>query len=53
MRSLWVILNLIVSVILIAIPILLVGYFHKGKKVTVALSRFWGKWGAKGLPHIL
>lgn len=44
MRSLWVILNLIVSVILIAIPILLVGFFDQEKKVTAALSRFWGKW---------
>ncbi len=44
MRSLWVILNLIVSVILIAIPILLVGYFDQEKKVTAALSRFWGRW---------
>ena len=44
MRSLWVILNLIVSVVIIPIPILLGGWFDKNKNVTAALSRFWGRW---------
>lgn len=44
MRNIWVILNIVISVGIISIPILFLGWFDKNKILTGKLTRFWARW---------
>ena len=44
MRSIWVILNIVISVSIMSIPILLLGWFDWNKYLTGKLTRFWARW---------
>ena len=44
MRSLWFLLNLIVSIIIFSIPIIIIGIFDKDKNYTGYLSQIWAAW---------
>ena len=44
MRSIWVILNIVISVAIISIPILFLGWFDKNKILTGKLTRIWARW---------
>ena len=44
MRSIWVILNIVISVGIISIPILFLGWFDKNKILTGKLTRIWARW---------
>ena len=44
MRSIWVILNIVISVSIISIPILLLGWLDWNKYLTGKLTRLWARW---------
>ena len=44
MRSIWIILNIVISVGIISIPILFLGWFDKNKILTGKLTRLWARW---------
>ena len=44
MRAIWVFLNVVLSVGVISIPILIIGWFDRDKVFTGQLTRFWAQW---------
>ena len=44
MRVIWVLLNLVVSVLIVCIPILAIGWLDRDKNITGKLSKMWAQW---------
>ena len=44
MRVIWVLLNLFLSVWIVSIPILAIGWIDRKKNITGKLSKMWAKW---------
>ena len=44
MRTIWVLLNLVLSVWIVCIPIIAIGWLDRDKNITGKLSKMWAKW---------
>ena len=44
MRAIWVLFNLVLSVCIVCIPILAIGWLDRDKNITGKLSKMWAKW---------
>ena len=44
MRVIWVLLNLVLSVLIVCIPILAIGWLDRDKNITGKLSKMWAQW---------